>query len=409
MADINVLLIEDSPDYAELVEQWLSSAGGEERFCLRWTDSLAQGLIRLAEGNVDVVLLDLGLPDSSGLATFMAIRDHHPGIPVIILSAADSESLALSTIQNGAEDYLIKGKCNADLLVRALRYAIVRHRAQLSKLGGGVAEETRVLGVIGVAGGVGATTLACNLAEELCQQTAQKVLLADLDIHGGLVSFLMGIEPKYTVLDAVNNIDRLEKSNWDGIVTQKGEGLSILASPALMGAAEVDAAVARRLLRLTRPFYRWVVLDLGPLNSFSRSVLDSAEEVFVVTTPAVPALYEAKRMIDGLVQAGLEAGRIRLVVNNRDESQTWSLQELNKMFGIPVCTSLPSAASDLHYSCVDRRLPGETTNIRKEIARLAHRVAGLPEPALKRGLSQFLSFGANSRKTDPSRQLVSKI
>src|SRR5579871_6897112 len=95
--NLNVLLIEDDPDYAELVTQWLSPAA--ERFQLSWTDSLAPGLSRLAAGNVDVVLLDLNLPDSEGLVTFTAIRKRAPGIPVIILSAADNQTLALRTIQ----------------------------------------------------------------------------------------------------------------------------------------------------------------------------------------------------------------------------------------------------------------------------------------------------------------------
>ena len=92
---MNVLLIEDSPDYAELIQQWLSLAGEKVPFVLNWTDSLAAGVNRLAQGAVDVVLLDLGLPDSDGVETFLATRAQAPGIPVIILSAADSESLAL--------------------------------------------------------------------------------------------------------------------------------------------------------------------------------------------------------------------------------------------------------------------------------------------------------------------------
>src|SRR5690349_20911677 len=105
---LNVLLIEDSPDYAGLVQHWLSSTGEDVAFVLNWTDTLAAGLDRLARGGVDVVLLDLGLPDSYGVETLLAMRAHAPAMPVIILSAADSESLALQMIQEGAEDYLVK-------------------------------------------------------------------------------------------------------------------------------------------------------------------------------------------------------------------------------------------------------------------------------------------------------------
>jgi pilus assembly protein CpaE len=405
LESLNVLLIEDSPDYAELVAQWLSSAPDDESFRLSWTDSLALGLNRLADEDVDVVLLDLGLPDSDGLPTFLAVRDRAPGIPIIVLSAVDSEPLALRMIQGGAEDYLVKRSCSADRLTRAVRYARVRHQAQLNKLNGDPGAP-RVVGVLGAKGGVGATTLACNLAAELHRQTAEKVLLADLDIQAGSVAFQMGIEPKYSVLDAVNNIDHLDLSCWEGIVTQKDTDLPILSSPALLGAPEPDVSDIGRLIALARSFYRWVVLDFGRINCFSRSVANSVDELLVVTTPGIPALYESKRMLDGLVQAGFPRDQIRLIVNQAEESKSWPERDLTQMFGIQVHASLPSASDDLHDAYIGRRLPGENTKIRREIARLARRVAGLPEPQTKRGIAQFLPFRERTRKSDESRRRV---
>jgi Flp pilus assembly CpaE family ATPase len=398
-ASLNVLLIEDNPEFAELIEQWLSSAPAEEGFVLSWADSLGQGLKRLAGGAVDVILLDLSLPDSDGMPTFASLRDKAKGIPIIILSAADSEPLALRLIQEGAENYLVKSGCTAGLLFRALRYAIVRHRAQSSKLKGEtIPGSSRVLGVIGAKGGVGATTVACNLARELHQQTAEQVLLADLDIQAGSVSFQMGLEQRYSVLDAVADIDHLDSSLLKGIVTHPGTDLPVLASPSLLGAAEPAADSVRRLVDLARPFYRWIVIDLGPLNCLSRNVLNSADEVFLVTTPAIPALYGAKRMIDGFLQAGLSADRIRLIVNQVEQTQPWLAGELKQMFGLQVHASLPVAKQDLNEAYVERRLPAENTKLRREIARLARRAAGLPEPQVKVGLSLFNPFSGRSRK-----------
>jgi len=78
---LTVLLIEDSPDYAELVQQWLSIRS-DMAFVLNWTDSLLAGLNRLEQGGVDVILLDLGLPDSSGLGTFTRTKLKASGVPL---------------------------------------------------------------------------------------------------------------------------------------------------------------------------------------------------------------------------------------------------------------------------------------------------------------------------------------
>src|SRR5258708_11177657 len=235
---MNVLLIEDSPDYAELIQQWLSGAGEKVPFVLNLRDSLAAGMKRWAQGGVDVVLLDLGLPDSEGVETFLAARTQAPGIPIIILSAADSESLALQMIQEGAEDYLVKSTCTGELLVRTLRYAVIRRQVSA----GVISEKARIIGVAGAKGGVGTTTVACNLAAALRRETAKDVLLADLDANSGLVSFVMGIEPKYSVLDAIGNVDRLDRSCCDAIVTPGPNGLHIAASGGTLGKDEQAGA-----------------------------------------------------------------------------------------------------------------------------------------------------------------------
>jgi PAS domain S-box-containing protein len=126
---LTVLLIEDSSEYAKLVQRWLSLSDDIE-FVLNWTGSLAEGLSRIAKGSVDAILLDLGLPDSQGLATFTTVKAHASGVPIVVLSGGDKESLALHMLQHGAQDYIIKGSCDSELLVKALRYAVERAQAQ---------------------------------------------------------------------------------------------------------------------------------------------------------------------------------------------------------------------------------------------------------------------------------------
>src|SRR5438876_5381532 len=208
---LTILLIEDSPDYAELVQKWLSPRG-ETVFALNWTDSLAIGLNRLSQRGVDLVLLDLGLPDSEGLETFARTRADGHNVPLIILSAGDSEPLALQMIQDGADDYLLKSTCTRDLLVKAVRYALVRHKQTArSAAEASSSVKTNVIGVMGAKGGVGTTTVACSLAAELRHQTGKKVLLADLDTQAGSVSFLMSVNGKYSMLDAMSVVRDLDQ------------------------------------------------------------------------------------------------------------------------------------------------------------------------------------------------------
>jgi diguanylate cyclase (GGDEF)-like protein len=88
------------------------------------------GLERLAAGGIDVVLLDLGLPDSVGLDTFTTVNTQAPQVPILVLTGLDDEALAVQVVQQGAQDYLVKGQADGDSLARAIRYAIERKRAE---------------------------------------------------------------------------------------------------------------------------------------------------------------------------------------------------------------------------------------------------------------------------------------
>lgn len=129
MERIKVLLIEDNPGDARLIKEMLTEAGNIS-FDLEWKERLSTGLERLAREGIDVVLLDLMLPDSRGSLTFDMMLSRAPQVPIVVMSGIDDETLATSAVQKGAQDYLIKGQVESNLLVRSIRYAIARKHAE---------------------------------------------------------------------------------------------------------------------------------------------------------------------------------------------------------------------------------------------------------------------------------------
>ncbi|MGH7409859.1 MAG: PAS domain S-box protein [Candidatus Methylomirabilis sp.] len=126
---IKVLLIEDNPGDARLLQAALAEAG-DSPFKLEFADRLSVGLNRLGEEGIGVILLDLGLPDSQGLNTLDSIRTAAPSLPIIVVTGLDDEAVAVQAIQSGAQDYLVKGHLGKGLLERAIRYATERKRAE---------------------------------------------------------------------------------------------------------------------------------------------------------------------------------------------------------------------------------------------------------------------------------------
>ncbi len=127
--EFHVLLIEDSQGDARILRELLACAK-TARFVVECADRLTTGSEHLRRGDFDVVLLDLGLPDSQGLGTFLEVHARSPELPVVVLSGMEDETLALRAVQEGAQDYLVKGEVDANVLERTLRYAIERVRAE---------------------------------------------------------------------------------------------------------------------------------------------------------------------------------------------------------------------------------------------------------------------------------------
>ena len=124
---LRVLVVEDNPADADFIHEMLPDTG-PVMFHIESVERLAEAIARLDRGNIDLVLLDLGLPDSQGLDTLHQLRQAAPGIPVIVLSGNDDQGLAVTAVHDGAQDYLVKGQISANLLARTARYAYERQK-----------------------------------------------------------------------------------------------------------------------------------------------------------------------------------------------------------------------------------------------------------------------------------------
>jgi two-component system cell cycle response regulator len=124
-----VLLVEDNPAEAFVARRILADTENPS-LAVETEDRLAGAIQRLARGGVDVIVLDLSLPDSKGLDSFERIRREAPGVPLVILSGLEDQAIAVEAVRRGAQDFLVKGRFNGGVLSRTLRYAIERHRLQ---------------------------------------------------------------------------------------------------------------------------------------------------------------------------------------------------------------------------------------------------------------------------------------
>jgi PAS domain S-box-containing protein len=129
-AAIRILLVEDNPGDARLVEILLSEASSSTRFELVHAERLEEAIDYLGKAEFDVILLDLSLPDSGDLETVSRTREAAPRTSLVVLSGRDDQEIALRALQQGAQDYLVKGRGSGDTIARVIRYSIERQNAE---------------------------------------------------------------------------------------------------------------------------------------------------------------------------------------------------------------------------------------------------------------------------------------
>jgi Flp pilus assembly CpaE family ATPase len=372
---LTVLLIEDSPEYSALVQRWLQVHDGDYRFTLHWCDTLAFGLERLSKGGVDVVLLDLGLPDSDGPGTLAAVLTEARHAPVIVLSGADSENLALEMIQRGAQDYLMKPTCTGEQLRRALRYTMVRRSS--TGAAQAIPDHCRIIAVVGASGGVGATTVAATLAADLRFSTGQSALLLDLDLQGAMVPFVLGLECKHSIYDALQRASSLDADLWQEMVTVTQGDLAVLGCRSPGGTPTVDHTALGHLVRKVRTLYDWIVVDTGRMGPLAETVASWATDSLLVSSRRLGSLHQSKVTIDRLIELGCKRDRIQVVINQRDEHGDLSEREVDRMFGVSVIGHLPMGDRDLNQALIEKRLPAPRSPFRREMTRIALHYNGL--------------------------------
>jgi pilus assembly protein CpaE len=299
---------------------------------------------------------------------------------------ADSDSI-LASMRAGINEYLYPP------LQDTLRRALERRSAERSRRrDSGAKTGGKSFGFFSAKGGCGATTLVTHVAAELGRQN-QKVLLADLDLDSGMVGFITKTKSVYSILDAVNNIHRLDIHYWKALVSNGIPGVEIVSAPqALASKQQIKDEQVRHVLAFARPHYDWTLVDLGrSLSRMAMAALEEIDEACLVTTLEVPALHQSKQIIQTLLDSGYGKNRIRLILNRSPKRLDITPGELEKMLGVPIFAMVPNDYPELYETYAEGRMLNRNSDLGKQIAKLALKLASLEED--KAGKKRFAFFG----------------
>lgn len=382
---MGVVVVADRDD--RFLEGMRTVLEGDARFGVAMvaTASLAQELA-LRERPA-VAILGPSVPIDAALEAGAALSTAIPPVPVILVVQRVTTELLHMAMRAGLRDVLAADDMTYGEVAKAAgdAYEVAATRPAPEAPAASPAESdvpsaAQVVTVFGTKGGVGKSVLATNIGVALARAGGRRVVLVDLDLESGDVGIMLNLQPKHTILEAAQAVDRLDVEMLTGLLATHESGLLALLAPTSPEDAEmVTAARAGRIIDLVRQMADVVVIDTpGAMSELVLTAIDKSDVVLAVSTMDMPSVKNMRVALQKLGQLGYGDGLVRLALNRADSKVLMEVSDVEQALGASVFARIPS--DRLVPRSVNKGVPIVTDEPKSGVARsitdLAHAVAG---------------------------------
>lgn len=293
-------------------------------------------LVTLAQASAkqpDVLVLDVR--DQNHLpASLPVLKRQHPSTGVIIVASRMEPGLLLQAMRAGITEVV------SNLTEDELRSAITRLMAGRTATAAPAAAG-RTYAFVGAKGGVGTTTVAINVATALGRLDPHSTLVIDLHVTNGDAAVFLGVEPRFSIMDAVENIHRLDESFFKTLVVRAKCGVDLLASSDRMMTAPVDVQRIRTILEFAAQRYRHIVLDVPRSDAAVLDALEGVAQIVVVGNQELATVRSASRMAS-MLRHRYGKDKVMLVLSRSDRQADIGHEDVERAVGAPVTATFPS-------------------------------------------------------------------
>ena len=299
------------------------------------------------------VLIDISVEPALGLSSLEQLANGAPGVYAILSDQKVSSDFLLQCMRTGASDFLLQPLKRAEFSEAMARFE--QHLARVN-------QQERQLGkmytFVGVKGGVGTTTAAINFAA-VSAKIGKSTVLVDLDLESGDIPSYLGLRHQYSIVDAVDNLDRLDQSMLEGLTVRDALGFSVLCAPEEAEKSRfVNDQHIRDISMMLMDRYEVVIIDGSRgLDPLVMSCLEQSNSIFMILTQEFPALRAAQHAMNVMVRTGFGQDAIKLVINRymKKNSMGASMEQVQQTLGVKPFFGIPNEYEDAMRAVHDAR------------------------------------------------------
>jgi pilus assembly protein CpaE len=295
---------------------------------------------RLARGTAapDIAIVDGRRDPAEAMATVERLRATSAAAAIFVVAADATPDLILQSMRAGANEFFAW-----PLQDMPFHEAVARTAARVQS-SSPTRPQAYVLMFIGAKGGVGTTTLAVNCAVDLARFSGRSTVIVDLKPGIGEVGLFLGVRSRYTLLDALDNLHRLDGEFLRELVGKHKSGVDILGGSDQFDRPGVnDGPAVEEVIRMLSAQYDFVIIDAGTqLTAANTAPLYAADAICVVANPDVASVRNTQRVLERIRQLGPTADRIRLLLNRAAEPYPIPPAQIEAALGHPIHQHFPS-------------------------------------------------------------------
>jgi Flp pilus assembly protein, ATPase CpaE len=292
----------------------------------------------------DLAVVDMRNGTLASVEAIERLRASWPSTSIFAVAASSEPDQILRAMRAGANEYLawpigVPGASLKDSFQTALKRTSDRHRPTRDAGRSGV-----TLSFFGAKGGAGTTTLAVNTAIDIARLSKRPTLIVDLHQFVGEVSLFLGVRPRFTLIDAIDNLHRIDKEFLSELVVRHKSGLDILAGgDQIDRPGPSDAPAVEQLLQQLGRSYEFIIIDAGTVTTAVADVaVFAADTIFLVANPDIASVRNAHRIVDRFEHLGASRDRLRVLLNRMSDQNQIGPKQIEATLGHAIHMAFPS-------------------------------------------------------------------